>query len=136
MDFLHFGFLAKVSSFKGLTLKVVLLYNSDSNSIVKIGEGTYGEAFKAGDAVCKVVPIDGELLVNGEVQKVCWSHLEISLVMPWNYQQLSNFNSCFVQKSEEVLEEVLLSLTLNNLRPREGDSVKENSCTFFIETKE
>lgn len=39
---------------------------------------------------------------------------------------------CFiVQKSKEVLEEALLSLTLNNLR-KEG----ENSCTGFIETIE
>jgi len=38
---------------------------------VKIGEGTYGEAFRAGETVCKVVPIDGDLLVNGEIQKVC-----------------------------------------------------------------
>lgn len=44
--------------------------NSDLSSIVKIGEGTYGEAFRAGETVCKIVPIDGDLLVNGEVQKV------------------------------------------------------------------
>ncbi|KAM0954574.1 putative non-specific serine/threonine protein kinase [Dioscorea sansibarensis] len=91
-----------------LSLHKVFCNYCDSSSIVKIGEGTYGEAFKAGDAVCKVVPIDGDLLVNGEVQK----------------------------KSEEVLEEVLLSLTLNNLRPREGETIKENSCTIFIETKD
>lgn len=35
-----------------------------------MGEGTYGEAFKAGNTVCKIVPIDGDLKVNGEVQKV------------------------------------------------------------------
>ncbi|CAD5195389.1 unnamed protein product [Musa acuminata subsp. malaccensis] len=76
--------------------------------IVKIGEGTYGEAFKAGETVCKVVPIDGDLLVNGEVQK----------------------------KSEEVLEEVMLSLTLNNLKGTRGETNKENACTGFIETKD
>ncbi|KAJ0980008.1 hypothetical protein J5N97_015482 [Dioscorea zingiberensis] len=91
-----------------LCLSEVFNTYCDSSSIVKIGEGTYGEAFKAGDAVCKIVPIDGDLLVNGEVQK----------------------------KSEEVLEEVLLSLTLNNLKPREGETDKENSCSIFIETKE
>ncbi|KAK3025045.1 hypothetical protein RJ639_043323 [Escallonia herrerae] len=73
-------------------------------SIVKLGEGTYGEAFKAGKAVCKIVPFDGDLRVNGEVQK----------------------------RSEELLEEVILSLTLNRLREH-GDDVY-NACTTFIET--
>ena len=43
--------------------------SSDQDSLKKIGEGTYGEAFKTGSAVCKIVPIDGDQLVNGEVQK-------------------------------------------------------------------
>lgn len=43
---------------------------SERETITKVGEGTYGEAFKVGDNVCKIVPIDGDLLVNGEVQKV------------------------------------------------------------------
>ncbi|KAG8079584.1 hypothetical protein GUJ93_ZPchr0007g3371 [Zizania palustris] len=77
-------------------------------SIVKLGEGTFGEAFRAGSTVCKVVPFDGTSLVNGETQK----------------------------KSEEVLEEVLLCLTLNNLRSDRGDNVKENSCDGFIEAKD
>ncbi|KAG1327615.1 serine/threonine-protein kinase haspin [Cocos nucifera] len=80
----------------------------DPSSIVKIGEGTYGEAFKAGETVCKIVPIDGDLLVNGEVQK----------------------------KSEEVLEEVLLSLTLNGLRGQQGEANSKNACIGFIETKD
>ena len=41
-----------------------------------------------------------------------------------------------MQRSEEILEEVLLSLTLNNLRANQGDDVKTNSCNGFIETKE
>ncbi|RWR76366.1 serine/threonine-protein kinase haspin isoform X1 [Cinnamomum micranthum f. kanehirae] len=60
----------------------------DLSSIVKIGEGTYGEAFRAGETVCKIVPIDGDLLVNGEVQK----------------------------RSSELLEEVLLCWTLGTLK--------------------
>lgn len=45
--------------------------NSDPEEIEKVGEGTYGEAFKVGNCVCKIVPIDGNLRVNGvEVQKV------------------------------------------------------------------
>ncbi|KAK2976347.1 hypothetical protein RJ640_014178 [Escallonia rubra] len=61
---------------------------SGPESIVKLGEGTYGEAFKAGKAVCTIVPFDGDLRVNGEVQ----------------------------QRSEELLEEVIVSLALNRLR--------------------
>ncbi|KAK2634612.1 hypothetical protein Ddye_029404 [Dipteronia dyeriana] len=73
------------------------------DSIAKIGEGTYGEAFNAGNTVCKIVPIDGDIKVNGEVQK----------------------------RSEELLEEVVLSQTLNHLR-NEGDA--HNACTSFIDT--
>lgn len=35
-----------------------------------MGEGTYGEAFEAGNTACKIVSIDGDIPVNGEVQKV------------------------------------------------------------------
>ena len=35
----------------------------------KVGEGTFGEAFRAGDRVLKVMPIGGNILVNGEPQK-------------------------------------------------------------------
>ncbi|KAF8394733.1 hypothetical protein HHK36_020950 [Tetracentron sinense] len=88
------------------TLLDVLSQYCDPGSIVKVGEGTYGEAFKAGATVCKIVPIDGELRVNGEVQK----------------------------KSAELLEEVLLSRTLMHLRGNEGHVC--NACTIFIETKD
>ncbi|XP_072997312.1 serine/threonine-protein kinase haspin homolog [Typha latifolia] len=91
-----------------VSLAEVFSIYCEPSSIIKIGEGTYGEAFRAGKTVCKVVPIDGDALVNGEVQK----------------------------KSEEVLEEVLLSLTLNNLRIEQGETNNENSCTGFIETKD
>ncbi|KAI0488471.1 hypothetical protein KFK09_028304 [Dendrobium nobile] len=40
------------------------------------------------------------------------------------------------EKSEEVLEEVLLSLTLNSLREQHKNSDKLNSCGSFIETKD
>ncbi|MQL98574.1 hypothetical protein Taro_031288 [Colocasia esculenta] len=90
------------------TAPVTLAEVIDPGSLVKIGEGTYGEAFKAGTTVCKIVPIDGDLLVNGEVQK----------------------------RSEEVLEEVLLSLTLNDLRGDDSDKEVQNACSIFIETKD
>ncbi len=37
---------------------------------MKLGEGTYGEAFKGGGNVFKIVPMDGDFQVNGEIQKV------------------------------------------------------------------
>ncbi|XP_042476477.1 serine/threonine-protein kinase haspin homolog isoform X2 [Macadamia integrifolia] len=86
------------------TLSDVFSLYCDPNSIVKIGEGTYGEAFKAGATVCKIVPFDGDLRVNGEVQK----------------------------RASELLEEVVLSRTLNNLRGHHSNEF--NSCTSFIET--
>ncbi|KAL3818026.1 hypothetical protein ACJIZ3_003931 [Penstemon smallii] len=86
------------------TLKDMLLSYCDRESIVKVGEGTYGEAFKVGDYVCKIVPFDGDLRVNGELQK----------------------------KSEELFEEVVLSCTLNHLRGHEGPV--SNACTSFIQT--
>ncbi|XP_022720153.1 serine/threonine-protein kinase haspin homolog [Durio zibethinus] len=76
----------------------------DPESIAKVGEGTYGEAFRAGNTVCKIVPFDGDFPVNGEVQK----------------------------KSEELLEEAVLSQTLNSLREFKDDVF--NACTTFIET--
>ncbi|GMH13119.1 hypothetical protein Nepgr_014960 [Nepenthes gracilis] len=87
-----------------LTLLDVFCKLCEPSSIVKIGEGTYGEAFIAGDNVCKIVPIDGDLRVNGEVQK----------------------------RSVELLEEVILTQTLNHLRGREA----KNATTTFIESKD
>ena len=36
--------------------------------VLKIGEGTYGEAFKCGGNVLKIVPMGGDVLINGEPQ--------------------------------------------------------------------
>ena len=41
----------------------------DLRDATKIGEGTFGEAFMGAGRVFKVIPIEGTLLVNGEVQK-------------------------------------------------------------------
>nr|GMD05738.1 serine/threonine-protein kinase haspin homolog [Ipomoea batatas] len=86
------------------TLLDVISKSCNPTDIVKIGEGTYGEAFKVGENVCKIVPFDGDLRVNGEIQK----------------------------KAEELLEEVVLSGTLNSLRGYENDML--NCCTSFIQT--
>ncbi|KAJ1393300.1 Protein kinase domain [Sesbania bispinosa] len=82
------------------------VFSSGPETVVKIGEGTYGEAFKVGNYVCKIVPFDGDFRVNGEIQK----------------------------RSEELLEEVLLSKTLNQLRGNDGESY--NLCRTFIESIE
>lgn len=37
--------------------------------VVKLGEGTYGEAFKSGSVVFKLVPMEGDNLINGWPQK-------------------------------------------------------------------
>ncbi|XP_020212860.1 serine/threonine-protein kinase haspin homolog [Cajanus cajan] len=82
------------------------VFSSVSDTIVKVGEGTFGEAFKVNNYVCKIVPFDGDFRVNGEVQKT----------------------------SEELLEEVLLCKTLNQLRGKDGDS--DNLCSAFIDCVE
>ncbi|XP_059313371.1 serine/threonine-protein kinase haspin homolog [Lycium ferocissimum] len=87
-----------------LTLFEILYKYCETQTITKVGEGTYGEAFKVGENVCKIVPFDGDFRVNGEIQK----------------------------KSEELLEEVILSGTLNSLRAHEGHLL--NSCSTFIQT--
>ncbi|KAH8490656.1 hypothetical protein H0E87_022977 [Populus deltoides] len=86
-----------------LTLLEVFSKYCEPDNIVKVGEGTYGEAFEAGNTVCKIVPIDGDLPVNGEVQK----------------------------RSEELLKEVILSRTLDNIRSHDSDV--DNACRTFIE---
>lgn len=44
-----------------------------AGGVLKIGEGTYGEAFKCASAgvVIKVVPVGGDFLFNGAVPKAC-----------------------------------------------------------------
>ncbi|KAH9322248.1 hypothetical protein KI387_016887, partial [Taxus chinensis] len=79
----------------------------DASNIVKLGEGTFGEAFKGGETVFKIVPIDGNVLVNGEAQKTC----------------------------TELFTEVLLSKTLNCLCGARDKTTNKNSCLNFIETK-
>jgi serine/threonine-protein kinase haspin len=38
--------------------------------VVKIGEGTYGEAFKAAGVVLKIVPMEGPQFINDAPQKL------------------------------------------------------------------
>lgn len=38
----------------------------DLTKVKKIGEGTFGEAFKAGNLVLKIVPMEGSILVSDQ----------------------------------------------------------------------
>ncbi|KAI5070868.1 hypothetical protein GOP47_0015211 [Adiantum capillus-veneris] len=82
---------------------------SNVKNIVKLGEGTYGEAFRASNLVFKIVPMGGNFRVNGEVQKTF----------------------------SEMYTEMLLTLTLNRLRKESSIELEfqRNVCNNFIETK-
>ncbi|KAL3538339.1 hypothetical protein ACH5RR_001705 [Cinchona calisaya] len=42
---------------------------SAPSALLDVGKGTDGEAFKLGEIVCKIIPFDGDIQVNGKVQK-------------------------------------------------------------------
>jgi serine/threonine-protein kinase haspin len=88
---------------------------SGAVSVRKVGEGTFGEAFKLSNSlVLKVVPIDGDVLVNGEKQKT----------------------------NEELYAEVVIHNCLRRLRNNANNSKDDisssssgdNLCDSFIET--
>lgn len=70
------------------SMSTLLGEHIDLSAVNKVGEGTFGEAFRAGDVVFKIVPLEGSTLVNGEPQK----------------------------KAEEILAEAAITLTLSGLR--------------------
>ncbi|KAK9844834.1 hypothetical protein WJX74_007444 [Apatococcus lobatus] len=75
----------------------------------KLGEGTYGEAFKAGGIVIKIVPIEGACLVNGFAQTQAF----------------------------QILAEASISLALSGLRPPGGvmsSKAALNATLGFAET--
>lgn len=51
------------------TLDDFVVARAKGSRVIKIGEGTFGEAFKSAEHVYKVMPIEGDLVVNGEHQK-------------------------------------------------------------------
>jgi serine/threonine-protein kinase haspin len=70
-----------------------VLVRSALQNCQKIGEGVYGEVFlyrnqNGGTSVMKVIPIEGDLIVNGERQK----------------------------KFDEILSEIVIAMELSNLR--------------------
>ena len=76
-----------------ISMDSLLGQHVDLGLVKKIGEGTFGEAFKADDIVFKIVPMEGSTLVNGEQQK----------------------------RADEILAEVAITLSLSKLRePRSG----------------
>ncbi|KAL4446368.1 hypothetical protein ABPG77_003175 [Micractinium sp. CCAP 211/92] len=80
----------------------------DLKKVRKIGEGTFGEAFKAGGVVLKLVPMEGATLVNGEPQK----------------------------RADEILAEVSVTLTLSRLNgaAAEPGEALPNVTSGFVET--
>lgn len=69
----------------------------------KLGEGTYGEAFKAGGIVFKIVPLEGSCLVNGFAQT----------------------------QSFQILAEASISLALSGLRPQGGTTFGTTYCVLW-----
>lgn len=51
------------------SMDALLQQHTNVEGVRKIGEGTFGEAYKGGGVVFKIVPMEGETLVNGEAQK-------------------------------------------------------------------
>ncbi|KAF5840645.1 hypothetical protein DUNSADRAFT_16018 [Dunaliella salina] len=82
---------------------------ADLRKISKIGEGTYGEAFKHNKIVFKVVPVGGEQLINGAPQK----------------------------QAQEMAAEALIALTLTSLRYQDAGGMEQQNVTpSFVETFE
>lgn len=80
--------------------------DSGGATLRKIGEGTFGEAFKGADgSVFKIVPIEGTMLVNGELQK----------------------------SAEDIIPEVVVARSLSSLRCRSRTSSEVTSA--FVELR-
>lgn len=79
---------------------------------MKVGEGTYGEAFKINNYVCKIVPFDGEFRVNGEVQKVTVA-LIYFIFVPNSYY--SNVTKFFLLRSEYLMNMLITTLNIIQL---------------------
>lgn len=90
-----------------MSMEELLGKHVNLGQVKKIGEGTFGEAFKADDIVFKIVPMEGRTLVNGEQQK----------------------------RADEILAEVAITLTLSGLRDEEGldGNAFENVTHGFIQ---
>ena len=76
------------------------------DGVRKIGEGTYGEAFKGDGVVLKIVPMGGERLVNGEPQ----------------------------MGPGQIRAEAVVAKRLAQLRPREDAPLEKNATEGFIDT--
>lgn len=113
----------------------------DLGKVNKIGEGTFGEAFKAGNVVLKIVPMDGMLMVTKAASSACILFCSLSSQTPfWRglpWQSLTPACLCSqvngeVQKGAgEILAEVAVTLTLSALRGS-SHSVQAESSTEFL----
>lgn len=65
---------------------------------IKIGEGTFGEAFKCEDVVFKIMPIDGKELLNGYPQRTAKETLPEIIVS----QAVSNLGSNLILKYQLI----------------------------------
>ncbi|KAK9822448.1 hypothetical protein WJX81_001130 [Elliptochloris bilobata] len=88
------------------SMEALLGRHVDLAAVRKIGEGTFGEAFRAGRVVLKIVPMEGEALVNGEPQK----------------------------PAGEVAAEVAIALALSDLRGLGACPPAADVTTGFMET--
>lgn len=92
-----------------VTMEELLGKYVDLSTVRKVGEGTFGEAFRAGDVVFKIVPMEGTDLITGEPQK----------------------------SAEEILGEAAVTMTLSKLRYDGAAHVHakpENVTSGFVET--
>ncbi|KAL6772007.1 hypothetical protein ACKKBG_A28625 [Auxenochlorella protothecoides x Auxenochlorella symbiontica] len=84
------------------SMEELLGQHVDLSTVRKIGEGTFGEAFKASGQVLKIVPMEGDIRVNGELQK----------------------------RADDMLGEVAITKTLSALA--DEDAAAANSTPGFV----
>ncbi|RZS11171.1 hypothetical protein BHM03_00042484, partial [Ensete ventricosum] len=105
------------------------------NSIVSSFDALHIDEEEVANIMSEDVETSREGLDSDKLEEATQMDPSISQRASLTGEYLSTFDQ-LMMKSEEVLEEVMLSLTLNNLKGTRGETNKENTCTGFIETKE
>ena len=78
--------------------------------VVKIGEGTYGEAFKSAGVVLKIVPMEGKELINDASQKLA-ADLQAEALIALTLTQLkeaTDISGTLLDHSAGVLSDAVL----------------------------
>lgn len=57
-----------------------LAHSCGDSPVTKLGEGQFGEAYLCRDFVMKVVPMEGDIEVNGEPQKMAGDQLNEAMI--------------------------------------------------------